>query len=76
MNTIELHTFGISNLKVNEQSVPVPQQGEVLVKIEAVSLNYVDLLVVKGLLKPNLELPYHTAPELLKALAPTSQHFN
>ena len=58
MKTIELHDFGISNLKVNEQLIPVPKFGEVLVKIEAVSLNYVDLLVVKGLLNPNLELPY------------------
>ncbi|OKH44026.1 NAD(P)-dependent alcohol dehydrogenase [Calothrix sp. HK-06] len=58
MKTIELHGFGINNLKVNEQPVPVPQRGEVLVKIEAVSLNYIDLLVVKGLLNPSLELPY------------------
>lgn len=58
MKTVELHEEGISNLKVNEQPVPVPGLEEVLVKIEAVSLNYVDLLVVKGLLNPNLELPY------------------
>ncbi|RUT03450.1 alcohol dehydrogenase [Dulcicalothrix desertica PCC 7102] len=58
MKTVELHALGISNLKVNEQPVPVPKPEEVLVKIEAVSLNYVDLLVVKGLLNPNLELPY------------------
>lgn len=58
MKTIELHSFGISNLKINEQTAPVPKLGEVLVKIEAVSLNYVDLLVVKGLLNPNLKLPY------------------
>ncbi len=59
MKTIELHHgFGISNLKMNEQPKPSPARGEVLVKIEAVSLNYVDLLVVKGILNPNLSLPY------------------
>lgn len=51
MRTIELRdSFGINNLQLGERSQPIPAPGEVLVKIEAVSLNYVDLLVVKGLL--------------------------
>ncbi len=59
MKTIELYPdFGISNLKVSERVKPTPAPGEVLVKIEAVSLNYVDLLVVKGILNPKLSLPY------------------
>lgn len=57
MKTIEISAFGISNLKLNEQPKPREADDEVLVKIDAVSLNYVDLLVVKGLLNPNL-LPY------------------
>ncbi|MGK7934751.1 MAG: NAD(P)-dependent alcohol dehydrogenase [Xenococcaceae cyanobacterium] len=59
MKTIQLvDNFDISNLKIVEQSPPQPTNKQVLVKIEAVSLNYVDLLVIKGLLNPNLSLPY------------------
>jgi NADPH:quinone reductase-like Zn-dependent oxidoreductase len=59
MKAIKLSNgFGIENLQLTEQPKPKPAKGEVLVKIEAVSLNYVDLLVVKGLLNPNLSLPY------------------
>lgn len=59
MKVIQLRDdFGISHLQIVEQPKPTPSTGEVLVKLEAVSLNYVDLLVVKGLLNPNLPLPY------------------
>lgn len=59
MKAVELvDGFGIENLQIVERSQPNPTRGEVLVKMEAVSLNYVDLLVVKGLLNPNLSLPY------------------
>lgn len=50
--------FGIDCLQVVESLTPSPAIDEVLVKLQAVSLNYVDLLVVKGLLNPNLSLPY------------------
>jgi NADPH:quinone reductase-like Zn-dependent oxidoreductase len=59
MKAIKLRSgFGIENLQLVERPKPQPAKGEVLVKIEAVSLNYVDLLIVKGLLNPNLSLPY------------------
>lgn len=59
MKVIELqNNFDVSNLQLVERSQPTPAKGEVLVRLEAVSLNYVDLLVVKGLLNPNLSLPY------------------
>ena len=59
MKTIQLvDNFGIDNLKTVEQPLPQPTKEQVLVKIEAVSLNYVDLLVIKGLLNPDLPLPY------------------
>ncbi len=59
MKAIELRSgFGIENLQLTEKQKTQPAKGEVLVKIEAVALNYVDLLVVKGLLNPNLSLPY------------------
>jgi NADPH:quinone reductase-like Zn-dependent oxidoreductase len=59
MKTIQLQDgFGIDRLQLIEQPVPIPGATEVLVKLEAVSLNYVDLLVVRGQLNPNLSLPY------------------
>jgi NADPH:quinone reductase-like Zn-dependent oxidoreductase len=59
MKAIKLSNgFGIENLQLTERPKPDPAKGEVLVKIEAVSLNYVDLLVIKGLLNPDLSLPY------------------
>ncbi len=58
MKTVELVDFGINNLKVTEQSPVEPTAEQILVRIEAVSLNYVDLLVIKGLLNSDLSLPY------------------
>ncbi len=50
--------FGIDHLDRLELPVPSPAADEVLVKIQAVSLNYVDLMVVKGKMNPNLPLPF------------------
>lgn len=59
MKAIELQNdFGIKNLQLVKQPQPTPTQAEVFVKLEAVSLNYVDLLVIKGLLNRNIPLPY------------------
>lgn len=59
MKTIQLQDgFGITRLQIFEQSKPSLKPGKVLLKPEATSLNYVDLLVVKGQLNPDLSLPY------------------
>ncbi|KAI0085551.1 NAD-P-binding protein [Irpex rosettiformis] len=39
---------GIHNLAIREASVPQPKSGQILVKVHAVSLNFRDLLIVKG----------------------------
>jgi NADPH:quinone reductase-like Zn-dependent oxidoreductase len=49
--------FGIDNLVAAERPQPSPGYGQVLVKVRAVSLNYRDLLVIKGLYNPRLALP-------------------
>ena len=49
--------FGIDNLVLAERPQPSPGYGQILVKVRAVSLNYRDLLVVKGLYNPKLPLP-------------------
>ena len=49
--------FGIDHLVLAERAQPSPGHGQILVKVRAVSLNYRDLLVVKGLYNPKLPLP-------------------
>lgn len=44
--------FGIDALTLVERPEPQPGPGQVLVRIRAVSLNYRDLLVVKGVWRP------------------------
>jgi len=58
MRVIELqNAFGIDNLAPAERPEPKPGPGQVVLKMRAVSLNYRDLLVVKGLYNPKLRLP-------------------
>ncbi|EGK00209.1 zinc-dependent alcohol dehydrogenase family protein [Dysgonomonas gadei] len=49
--------YGVENLRINSVSTPIPQPGEVLVKVEAVSLNYRDYLVVNSGMGMDLTLP-------------------
>ena len=50
-------TFGIENLNVADRPEPTPGPGQVVVAVRAVSLNYRDLLIVKGLYNPRMALP-------------------
>jgi NADPH:quinone reductase-like Zn-dependent oxidoreductase len=50
--------FGIDNLQLIDRPEPKPGPGQVLLKMKAWSLNYRDLLVVKGLYNPKLKLPF------------------
>ena len=52
-----LKEFGIANLRQSEEERPVPAAGEVLVRLRAASLNYRDLMMVKGLYNPRLKMP-------------------
>lgn len=49
--------FGLDALRLAERPQPEPRRGEVLLKIRACSLNYRDLLVVKGVYNPKMNLP-------------------
>ena len=57
MKVYELRQFGIENLALVERAEPQPGANEVVVKFHAASLNYRDLLFVKGLYKPKARLP-------------------
>ena len=58
MKIVQLVDFGINHLEIVLQSQPQLTAEQVLVNIEAVSLNHVDLLVIKGLLNADLPLAY------------------
>jgi NADPH:quinone reductase-like Zn-dependent oxidoreductase len=49
--------FGLDALALSERSQPKPGPGQVLVKMRACSLNYRDLLVIKGQYNPKLKMP-------------------
>jgi NADPH:quinone reductase-like Zn-dependent oxidoreductase len=57
MKAYEIREFGIENLACVERAKPRPGCGEVLVRVRAVSLNYRDLLVVRGQYNPKLRRP-------------------
>jgi len=57
MRVWQISTFGIDSLEFVERPMRAPGPGEVLVKIHAISFNYRDLLMVKGLYNPKLKLP-------------------
>lgn len=52
------NTFGIENLAVIDRPEPKPGPGQVLVKMKAWSLNYRDIMMVKGWYNPKLKLPF------------------
>jgi NADPH:quinone reductase-like Zn-dependent oxidoreductase len=59
MKTIELRdSFGIDSLVLGDRPMPTPGAGEILLKENAASLNYRDLLVVDGTFFPNLQFPF------------------
>jgi NADPH:quinone reductase-like Zn-dependent oxidoreductase len=53
----QIPAFGIESLTLVEKPTAQPGPGQVLVRIHAISLNYRDLMVVKGLYNPKLKLP-------------------
>lgn len=57
MKAYEIQEFGIDNLTLVEKERPVPKEHEVLVRFHAASLNYRDLMMVRGLYNPNLKRP-------------------
>ncbi len=57
MRVWQIPSFGIDSLELVERPTPQPGPGEVLVRIHAVSLNYRDLMMVKGTYNPKLRLP-------------------
>jgi NADPH:quinone reductase-like Zn-dependent oxidoreductase len=57
MKVFELRGFGLENLRPAERPTPEPKAHEVLIRLRAASLNYRDLLMVKGKYNPRMKLP-------------------
>lgn len=57
MKAYVINEFGIQNLSLEERPDPQPAAGEVLIKFHAASVNFRDLMVVKGTYNPRMKLP-------------------
>jgi NADPH:quinone reductase-like Zn-dependent oxidoreductase len=57
MKTYEVQRFGIENLALVERAEPSPRAKEVVVKLHAASLNYRDLMFIRGEYNPKARLP-------------------
>jgi len=57
MRAWQITRFGIDSMELVEQKKPEIGPEDVLVQVHAVSINYRDLLVVKGLYNPRMALP-------------------
>ena len=57
MRAYQITDFGVKELTLATLPEPIVTTGTVLVRVRAVSLNYRDLLMVKGLYNPKLERP-------------------
>ena len=57
MKVYEINEFGIDNLTLTERDEPKPGATEVKVKFHAASLNFRDLMMIKGHYNPKLKTP-------------------
>jgi NADPH:quinone reductase-like Zn-dependent oxidoreductase len=57
MKSYELAAFGLESLKQVDRPQPEPGPGQVLLKMRAWSLNFRDLMIVRGHYNPKLKLP-------------------
>lgn len=57
MRTWQISAFGIDSIELTAREDLRPEPGQVKVKVRAVSFNYRDLMMVKGLYNPKLKLP-------------------
>lgn len=64
MQQWQLSSYGLGNLKRVETAIPQPGPGEVLVAVQAVSLNYRDKLVVENGMGLSLDWPQVPASDM------------
>ena len=66
MRLWKMNAVGRHNLRRDTASVPSPARGEILVKVEAVSLNYRDKLVIETGMGLPLTFPLFPPPTWLE----------
>lgn len=64
MQRWEISAFGLANLSQVQAPRPVPKAGEILVKIDAVSLNYRDTQVAENGMTAALKFPFTPASDM------------
>jgi NADPH:quinone reductase-like Zn-dependent oxidoreductase len=78
MKAIEIRgTFGLESLELVERPVPKPGPGQALLRMRAASLNYRDLLTVRGAYNPKQPLPLIPCSDgvgEVVALGPGAEH--
>ncbi|HZY85782.1 MAG TPA: NAD(P)-dependent alcohol dehydrogenase [Gemmataceae bacterium] len=57
MKVYEIRAFGLEGLKLAERPQPQPGPFELLLKVRAASLNYRDLMMLKGSYNPKMQMP-------------------
>jgi len=57
LKVVELRAWGLENLVLAERPEPQPGPRQVVVRVRAASLNYRDLLLVRGTYNPKQKLP-------------------
>jgi NADPH:quinone reductase-like Zn-dependent oxidoreductase len=58
MRALQLNRFGLEHLELTERPTPEPRAGEVLIRMRAAALEYLDGLVVGGQYPTDLSLPF------------------
>ena len=59
MRAMRIHQLGdLENMRIDELPEPEPGAGEVVIRIHATSLNYRDLMMIKGQYNPKIALPF------------------
>ena len=70
MKALRCHAFGpIADLTVEHIPAPVPGPGEVLIDVQAASINYPDTLMVQGLYQVKPPLPFTPGAEFAGVVA-------
>ncbi|MBN2243827.1 MAG: NAD(P)-dependent alcohol dehydrogenase [Acidobacteria bacterium] len=57
MKAYQIEEFGLDGLRIADRPKPEPGPRQVLIRMQAWSLNYRDLLTAKGLYNPRLKMP-------------------
>ena len=58
MKVVEAGSADLADVRLAERPVPTAGPGEILIEVQAASLNYRDVVLVKGLYKPNIGYPF------------------